>query len=201
VLGAVLVHGREAVAGQHEREAKIAEPQACWPPTSASIRAPQAALVSERDEARVAALRQSGTSRGPSVDGPAGVAAIEPAQPDLDCRSRDQGYPMRTLVKVQLVDVAPVDDPAYPDATAGLRSLAAKFECDFDEVRQMADADELRKFFMRSDPKTPQANVPRRRSSPRPQRGSTSPTRWRSRFRMAMTATSWFGTRRPWIHT
>jgi HK97 family phage prohead protease len=59
----------------------------------------------------------------------------------------DQGYPMRTLLKVQLVDVAPVDDPAYPDATAGLRSLAEHFDADFEEVRQMAEADELRKFF------------------------------------------------------
>ena len=40
----------------------------------------------------------------------------------------DQNYPMRTLHEVQLVDVAPVLDPAYPDATAGLRSLAAAME-------------------------------------------------------------------------
>lgn len=60
----------------------------------------------------------------------------------------DQGYPMRTLVKGQLVDVAPVDDPAYPDATAGLRSLANHFDADFEEVRQMAQDDELRKFFI-----------------------------------------------------
>jgi HK97 family phage prohead protease len=60
----------------------------------------------------------------------------------------DQGYPMRTLLKVQLVDVAPVDDPAYPDATAGLRSLADRFDADFEEVRQMAQDDELRKFFV-----------------------------------------------------
>ncbi|HMF60272.1 MAG TPA: HK97 family phage prohead protease [Vicinamibacterales bacterium] len=59
----------------------------------------------------------------------------------------DQGYPMRTLLKVQLVDVAPVDDPAYPDATAGLRSLAQRFDAEFEEVRQMAQEDELRKFF------------------------------------------------------
>lgn len=59
----------------------------------------------------------------------------------------DQGYPLRTLVKVQLVDVAPVDDPAYPDATAGLRSLAKHFDVAFEEVREMAAADELRKFF------------------------------------------------------
>jgi uncharacterized protein len=60
----------------------------------------------------------------------------------------DQGYPMRTLIKVQLVDVAPVDDPAYPDATAGLRSLAQRFQCELDEVRRLAEEDELRKFFV-----------------------------------------------------
>jgi HK97 family phage prohead protease len=65
----------------------------------------------------------------------------------------DQGYPMRTLIKVQLVDVAPVDDPAYPDATAGLRSLAQRFGADLDDVRGLAEADELRKFFVRTDKK------------------------------------------------
>jgi hypothetical protein len=63
----------------------------------------------------------------------------------------DQNYPMRTLHEVQLVDVAPVLDPAYPDATAGLRSLAAAMEADLTEVRKMAEADELRRFFTRSD--------------------------------------------------
>jgi HK97 family phage prohead protease len=63
----------------------------------------------------------------------------------------DQGYPLRTLVSVHLVDVAPVDDPAYPDATAGLRSLAKHFNVDLDEVKQLAANDELRKFFVRTD--------------------------------------------------
>ena len=63
----------------------------------------------------------------------------------------DQNYPMRTLHEVQLVDVAPVLDPAYPDATAGLRSLAAHFGADPDEVRTMAANDELRRFFVRTD--------------------------------------------------
>ena len=63
----------------------------------------------------------------------------------------DQNYPMRTLHEVQLVDVAPVLDPAYPDATAGLRSLATAMSADFDEVRTMAAADELRRFFIRTD--------------------------------------------------
>lgn len=68
-----------------------------------------------------------------------------------DWSTTDQGYPLRSLREVQLVDVAPVVTPAYPDATAGLRSLAAHFEADVDEVRSMAEADDLRRFFVRTD--------------------------------------------------
>lgn len=62
----------------------------------------------------------------------------------------DQGYPLRRLTAVQLVDVAPVNTPAYADTSAGLRSLATKFDADLEEVRSMAQADELRKFFVKS---------------------------------------------------
>jgi uncharacterized protein len=65
----------------------------------------------------------------------------------------DQSYPLRTLHEVQLVDVSPVLDPAYPDASAGLRSLAAAMDADFEEVRAMAAGDELRRFFQRTDRK------------------------------------------------
>jgi hypothetical protein len=63
----------------------------------------------------------------------------------------EQGYPQRTLLSVPLVDVAPVNSPAYPDSTAGLRSLARLFDADFEEVRKLADANELRLFFVRTD--------------------------------------------------
>lgn len=36
----------------------------------------------------------------------------------------EQGFPLRTLRSVQLVDVAPVNSPAYLDTSVGLRSLA-----------------------------------------------------------------------------
>lgn len=74
----------------------------------------------------------------------------------------DQGYPLRKLVSGQLVDVAPVNSPAYTDTTAALRgdavtaalrSLAAKMEAPIDEVRQLAAQDELRRFFVRTDNK------------------------------------------------
>ena len=77
----------------------------------------------------------------------------------------DQNYPLRTLHEVQLVDVAPVLDPAYPDATAGLRSLAAAMDADLDEVRSMAATDELRRFFVRSDNRGP---------APRPRIGNAA---------------------------
>ncbi|WP_328620718.1 HK97 family phage prohead protease [Streptomyces sp. NBC_00354] len=71
----------------------------------------------------------------------------------------DQGFPMRTLLRVQLVDVAPVNTPAYPDSTAGLRSLARHMDADFEEVRKLAEQDELRKFFVRTDPTTGKPKV------------------------------------------
>jgi HK97 family phage prohead protease len=62
----------------------------------------------------------------------------------------DQGFPLRSLHSGQLVDVAPVNIPAYTDSSAGLRSLAEHFHADYEEVRKLADADELRKFFVRT---------------------------------------------------
>ena len=70
----------------------------------------------------------------------------------------DQNFPMRTLHDVELVDVAPVLTPAYPDATAAvratapaLRSLADHMQIAVDEVRMLAEADELRRLFIRTD--------------------------------------------------
>jgi hypothetical protein len=70
----------------------------------------------------------------------------------------DQNFPQRTLHSVDLVDVAPVLTPAYPDATAAvratapaLRSLADHMQVAVDEVRRLAEADELRRLFVRSD--------------------------------------------------
>jgi HK97 family phage prohead protease len=82
----------------------------------------------------------------------------------------DQGYPMRHLMTGQLVDVAPVNTPAYLDTTAGQRSLepseirrlglgpeaayeslARRMEADLADVRAAAEANELRRFFVRTD--------------------------------------------------
>ena len=62
----------------------------------------------------------------------------------------DQKYPQRRLLEVELVDVAPVVDPAYTDATAGMRSqaamrsLAAHMGAPIDDVLELAAKDELR---------------------------------------------------------
>jgi HK97 family phage prohead protease len=72
----------------------------------------------------------------------------------------EQEFPMRTLHTVDLIDVAPTTAPAYPSATAGLRSLATFFGADYSEVRSMAEAGELRKFFIRTDNRGPVKAAP-----------------------------------------
>lgn len=55
----------------------------------------------------------------------------------------DDGFPLRTLVSGQLVDVAPVDQPAYLDTSTGLRSLAEKRGVEFSEVEELARDNKL----------------------------------------------------------
>jgi HK97 family phage prohead protease len=79
-------------------------------------------------------------------------------------------YPMRTLTSVQLIDVAPVLDPAYPDATSASRavngaveSLAAWVQSDPEEVRARLTEGRAMEFFKRTDnvgPGTRQAPKP-----------------------------------------
>jgi HK97 family phage prohead protease len=63
----------------------------------------------------------------------------------------DSGVPLRTLTGLQLLDVAPVTSPAYPDATVGLRSLAQRFDAPIEDVVELAEWGELARFFRRSD--------------------------------------------------
>lgn len=100
--------------------------------------------------------------------------------------TRDTNYPMRTLHSVRLIDVAPVNTPAYLDTSVGVRSgrsidlrslvnqeqrvggalvgpgaayesMARHFDADISEVRRLAESDELIKFFKRSDTFDPAA--------------------------------------------
>jgi hypothetical protein len=70
----------------------------------------------------------------------------------------DYSYPMRTLLNVELVDVAPVITPAYPDATAATRamdgavqSLAVRFQAEPTEIRSLLESNMGVKLFKRSD--------------------------------------------------
>ncbi|WP_330242008.1 HK97 family phage prohead protease [Streptomyces sp. NBC_00525] len=74
-----------------------------------------------------------------------------------DWDSTEDGFPIRTLTKVQLVDVAPVNTPAYPDSSAGLRSLALAKDADLEEVRKLAEEGELSRLFKRTDRPSPTA--------------------------------------------
>lgn len=80
---------------------------------------------------------------------------------DDDWTTDDTGFPMRTLIQVRLLDVAPVNAPAYLDTSVGLRSLAVKFDAPIEEVRSLAESNKLVKFFKRSDGPAPE---PRRSS-------------------------------------
>jgi hypothetical protein len=84
-------------------------------------------------------------------------------------------YPMRTLLDVQLVDVAPVLDPAYPDATSGARamngaieSLAQWVQADVEEVRSRVGENRAMEFFKRvsADGGAPKAQ--RAKPAPKP---------------------------------
>jgi hypothetical protein len=59
----------------------------------------------------------------------------------------EQGFPLRTLLNVRLVDVAPVNSPAYLDSSAGMRSLASKLDIEVDTVAH-ATTEELRSLLL-----------------------------------------------------
>jgi HK97 family phage prohead protease len=84
-------------------------------------------------------------------------------------------YPMRTLLSVQLVDVAPVLDPAYPDATSGARamngaveSLAMWVQADVEEVRARVNDGRVIEFFRRVRDVDAGRPKPAQRQAPKP---------------------------------
>jgi len=80
----------------------------------------------------------------------------------------DFSYPLRTLLSVELVDVAPVITPAYPDATAATRamdgainSLSQRFQAEPAEIRSLLAENMGVKLFKRSDrPSVPVVTEP-----------------------------------------
>jgi HK97 family phage prohead protease len=77
-----------------------------------------------------------------------------------DWGTTDQGFPMRTLRAGRLIDVAPVNTPAYVDTSVGLRSLAAKVEAPLAEVERRAAAGDLISFLNRTDRPSPPRRSP-----------------------------------------
>lgn len=70
----------------------------------------------------------------------------------------ERNFPIRTLHSVELIDVAPVLSPGYPDSTAAVRATQAAWEsianwaqASVDEVRSLGRDGELRKMFIRTD--------------------------------------------------
>lgn len=70
----------------------------------------------------------------------------------------DYNFPMRSLHKVSLLDVAPVLDPAYRDTTATARNMMGAVESlamwvgtEPSEVRSMLEAGQAMRFFKRTD--------------------------------------------------
>lgn len=57
------------------------------------------------------------------------------------------GFPLRTVMTMSLVDVAPVDDPAYFDTSTGLRSLAEARGMEVSEVEALARENELARLL------------------------------------------------------
>lgn len=62
---------------------------------------------------------------------------------ESDWAQTPDGFPLRTVLGMSLVDVAPVDDPAYYDTSTGLRSLADMRGMDVSEVEDLARQNRL----------------------------------------------------------
>lgn len=54
-----------------------------------------------------------------------------------DWSTTEDGTPLRTLVSIRLVDVAPVVTPAYLDTSAAVRSLAAHLDRDLEDITEL----------------------------------------------------------------
>lgn len=55
----------------------------------------------------------------------------------------EQGFPLRSLHEISLVEISLVPNPAYPDSTSALRSLAEATGRELAEVRSLAEANDL----------------------------------------------------------
>lgn len=69
---------------------------------------------------------------------------------ESDWSQTPDGFPLRTVVSMSLVDVAPVDDPAYFDTSTGLRSLAEARDMELAEVQRLAAENRLTDLIAKS---------------------------------------------------
>lgn len=97
----------------------------------------------DSDAMRVAAMAKRGDVRHSSF----AFRAM-----DDDWSETEQGFPLRVLRSIQLVDVAPVVSPAYLDTSSGLRSLAERRGLDIDEVLAAAAAESLAELLRGKQP-------------------------------------------------
>lgn len=66
---------------------------------------------------------------------------------ESDWTQTPDGFPLRTVTSMTLVDVAPVDDPAYYDTSTGLRSLAEQRGMDLADVEALAREERLNELL------------------------------------------------------
>jgi len=64
---------------------------------------------------------------------------------------RDGSLLVRHLVSIRLTEVSPTAQPAYPDTSTAIRSLACQVGENVEDVAALAAQGELRSLFMRSD--------------------------------------------------
>lgn len=69
---------------------------------------------------------------------------------DVEWGRTEDGYPLRSINEAKLIDVGPVTFPAYSEAPAALRSLAAR-GYDLDQLVAAAEQDELADFLQSED--------------------------------------------------
>lgn len=96
----------------------------------------------------------------------------------------ENGFPLRTLISGRLVDVAPVNTPAYLDTSTGLRSLAEMRGVDVTEVHALAVSGDLARLLTAAPtvidlaPDAPEAREePTQTPEPGPQADATAPAR------------------------
>lgn len=86
----------------------------------------------------------------------------------------EQGFPVRTILDMHLVDVAPVNSPAYLDTSSGLRALAELRSVSLDDVVKAAQANSLAEIVRSTT--TIVDLAPAQREAEKPEETQAAPT-------------------------